>query len=165
MKRAMQKRAGGATLIELVMVITIVGVLVGVSSMYIKETIDLWSFLSFRTEAVAKQRAALMRMSREIRQIKSTATIYNASAARFSFQDMNNATIDYSVNATNLMRNADILANNLGTMTFAYYDVNNTVLSVPVANLTSIRRIAIQMTVQTGGRTKTIATQVYPRNF
>ena len=165
MGRRTTHNAQGTTLIELIMVITIVGVLVGVSSMYIKETIDLWSFLSFRTEAVAKQRMSLMRMAREMRQIKSNATIYNATATQFRFQDMNNATIEYILNATNVMRNADILVNNVNNLTFSYYDVNNTVVAVPVVNLTSIRRISINMTVQSGNRTKTVATQVYPRNF
>ena len=44
----------GVTIIELIMVIIIVGILAGVSSLYIKQVIDQWRFLLFVTKRYLK---------------------------------------------------------------------------------------------------------------
>ena len=53
----------GVTLIELIVVMMVVGILTAASSMYIKETVDLWRFLNFRSEVVSQGRMALMKKS------------------------------------------------------------------------------------------------------
>lgn len=155
------------TLIELIMVITIVGILTTVSSMYIKETIDLWRFLSFRSEIVSQGRLALLRMTREIRQIKDANSVTTATASAFSFTDINNNPIGFSLSANNLLRNTDILAGGASNLTFTYYDSANQQIAVPVVspNPTNIYRIDISATIAAGGQTKTLRTQVYPRNL
>jgi prepilin-type N-terminal cleavage/methylation domain-containing protein len=157
----------GLTIIELIMVITIVGILTAVSSLYIKETIDLWLFLSFRSEAVAQGRAALLRMEREIRQIKNDVSVYTAEPTRFRFDDINNLNIDYQLSGSNLTRNADILASGVSALAFTYYDNNNQVIANPDVspNPTNIKRININVTAQSGAQSKTLNTQVYPRNL
>jgi hypothetical protein len=148
------------------MVITIVGALSAVASMYIKETIDLWSFMSFRNEVVAQERMAMFTMAREIRQAKDNNSVYNTTnATRFRFQDFNNTTIDYQLVSGNIMRNADVLVNGVTNFTLTYYDANNNLLAAPAFNPTNIYRVTIDVTVQAGGRAKSLRTQVFPRNF
>lgn len=151
----------GVTLIELVMVITIVGVLTGVSSMYIKETIDLWRFMTFRNELVSGGRLAIMRMMREIRQIKDNTSINAAETSRLQFVDMNTNSIDYQLTSGNLMRNTDILASGVNSLTFIYYDINNNLTTTPA----NIKRINITLQISSGGQTKTLNVQAYPRNL
>lgn len=157
----------GVTLIELIMVITIVGILTTVSSMYIKETIDLWRFLSFRSEAVAQGRLALLRMAREIRQIQNDASVRIAETSRFQFDDMSAAMITYELSGSNLLRNSDILASGVSGLTFTYYDTSNQEIASPDVspNPTNIYRIDISVTIESGGQTKALRTQVYPRNL
>ena len=161
----------GVTLIELVMVIVVAGILAGSSSMFIKETIDLWRFLSFRSEVVSQERMALMRMGRETRQIKNKASIAAAEVARFGFHDSNENDIEYQFASGNLTRKSgvnptDILVSNVSSLTFTYYDVNSQVLVNPTLTPeTNIRRILITLTVGAGLQSKTLKMQVYPRNF
>ena len=162
-----QKSRRGFTLIELIMVIIIVGVLTGISSLYIKETIDLWRFLTFRNEVISQERIALMRMSREIRQIKDAYSITSANAQQFQFTDSNSAPIGYLLSGSNLLRNADVLAERVSALTFTYYNKTNQIIATPqvAPNKTDIYLININMTVQSGTQSKTLKTQVYPRNL
>lgn len=155
------------TLIELIMVIVIVGVLTAASSMYIKETMDLWRFLSFRNEVVSQVRLALIRMQREIRLVKDDLSVLTATASRFRFIDLHDNTIDYQLSGSNLMRNSDILAANVTSLTFTYYNNTNTLISTPLVspNLTDIYRIGITLVIWSGNQTKTLFSQVYPRNL
>ncbi len=157
----------GLTIIELIMVITTVGILTAAASMYIKETINLWRFLSFRSEAVAQGRSALLRMEREIRQIKDDLSVYAAQPSRFRFDDISNASIDYQLSGSDLTRNAGVLASGVSNLTFTYYDNNNQAIINPDVspNPTNICRIDINVTTQSGGQSKTLKTQIYPRNL
>lgn len=157
----------GVTLIELVMVITVVGILTGVSSMYIKETIGLWRFLSFRSEAVAQGRLALLRVEREVRQIQNDTSVRIAEASRFQFDDMGATTITFELSADNLLLNSDILAGGVSDLTFAYYDSSGLEIAAPdvFPSPTNIRRIDISFTIGSGGQNKTLTTRVYPRNL
>ena len=170
----------GVTLIELIMAITIVGILAAVSSLYIKETIDLWRFLSFRSEAVAQGRTALIRMDREIRQVKDSASIAIADLSRLRFTsldlsgDGNDDTVEfYRDAATNELRRifnnspaqGDILASGVTNLLFTYYNSANSEIPVPVTDTTQVYRIAIEINIASGTQTKTLKAQVYPRNL
>jgi len=156
----------GLTLIEVVITISIVGILVAVSSMYIKETIDLWNFLSFRNEIINQARAGFLRMTREMRQIANNTTVYFANSTRFNFTDMNSNNIDYYLSGNNLMRNTNLLISGLDNLTFTYYDNTGAVISNPrVSPDTDIYRIAITMGIRSGTQTKVLKTQVFPRNL
>lgn len=172
----------GVTLIELIMVITIVGILTTVSSLYIKETIDLWSFLSFRSEAVAQGRTALLRMEREIRQIKDNASIALADSTqlRFISVDLNgdgsDDTIEFVRNSANnelrrIFNNDNsgqgyVLASGVtDDAIFTYYNAANSPLAAPVSDTTQIYRINIELEISAGTQTKTLKTLVYPRNL
>jgi len=160
------QRKSGVTLIELVMVVVAVGVIVGVATMYIKEVVDLFSFMSFRTELVSDARLSLARMSREIRQVKNATAIQAADIGRFQFTDINDQAIDYYLSGESLMRNADILAAGVRTLSFGYYNATGTVLAVPVDayNLTMIRGVSVLADIVSGTQNKVLKTQVYLRN-
>jgi len=168
----MRRKNVAVTLIELVMVIVIVGVLAGVSSMYIRETINLWRFLTFRSEVVAQGRTALIRMEREIRQVKDKNSISTASATQFQFTDINDNSINFYLSGNNLMRNSDILATNVQSLKFCYYKSDNQPVcspecgcSVTGAGLSTIYRVVIELQITSGGQSKTLRSQVYPRNI
>lgn len=157
----------GITIIEFIIVISIVGILAAVSSLYISETINLWQFLSFRNELVSQERMALMRMVREIRQINDDFSVITANAARFQFDDINDNRIDYRLQGVDLMRNTDVLISGVDSLAFTYYDENNTVIGAPVVSpgRTNIYRIEITLTVRFGNQSKTLTSRVYPRNL
>lgn len=171
------------TLIEMVMVIVIVGILMGASSMYIKETIDLWRFLNFRNEVTAQGRMAFERMSREIREVKlrtqSYEPIQSAAANSFRFISVIEGTdtdVTFSLSAGNLQRtvaSANVLASNVSSLQFCYYNKPGDPApcapacscTVAAADLSRIYRVVIKMDVTSGGQVKHLETQVYPRNL
>lgn len=161
------RAARGITLIELMMVITIVGILAGVSSMYIRETASLWRYITFRNDIVAQGRMALMRLSREVRQVRDDSSVYTAGATQFEFDDSNDNRINYQLSGTDLLRNSDVLADSISSLSFVYFNANNAQITTPdiYPSRTDIRRIEVNLTVQSGDQAKTIKAQVYPRNF
>ncbi len=157
----------GLTLIEIVITIVIVGILVGGSMFYLRQVIDLWEFMSFRNEIVSQGRMALMRMSRDIRQIGNTASVFNANSTRLRFKDVNNVTLDYYFSSPDLRRNNDTLANGINALVFTYYNQTNQQIAVPLVSpqATDIRRIKIRLNMFSGSQNKTFETQVFPRNL
>ena len=173
----------GTTLIELVMVIVIVGILAGASSMYIKETIDLWRFLNFRNEVVSQGRMALFRMEREIRQVKDPYSIALADSGDLRFtaidldEDENDDTVEFFRNASDELRRifngspaqgyilVSPVTNPVGNPIFTYYDSNNSQLATPVGDRSTIRRIGVELWIQAGSQTKILKSQIYLRNL
>ena len=158
----------GLTLVEIVMVIVIVGILAGGSMLYIRQIIELWDFTSFRSEIVAQGRVALGRMSRDIRQIRNSTSVFYANGTRLQFNDTDNVSINYYLsNNINLMRNNDILAEGVSSLVFSYYNQTNQIIANPLVRPqeTDIRRINIKLNIFSGDQNKTLETQIYPRNI
>ncbi len=172
----------GVTIIEMIMVIVVVGILTGISSMYIKETVDLYGFITFRNEVAAQGRMAVLRLAREMREMKVRTQSYEpiiraqANLCEFVFKDgANDVDVTYSLSGGNLVRTvaaADILASNVTNLQFCYYDqTNNSVCapacgcSVAAANLDTIYRIVIKLDIASGNQAKHLELQVYPRNL
>lgn len=165
-------RSRSFTLIEFIVVITIVGILTVGLSTYIIKGIDLWQLITFRNEITASGRLALFRMGREIRQIKNNSSISKAEASRFEFTDVNNNVIDYQLSSGNLTRNADDLAKNVESLKFCYYKSDDSAVCTPVCgcsvaaeDLSSIYRISMEIEVSSGSETKTLTSQIHPRNL
>ncbi len=151
----------GVTLIELIMVIVVVGALAGGLSFGIKEAIDLYQFLTFRNEIVSQGRMALMRMVREIRQIRDSDSIYTCQPSEIEFDDINSNRINFQLSGETLLRNADILADNVSSFIFTYYDLDGS----PAGSCLDIYRIGIELEIRSGTQTKRLRSQVYPRNL
>lgn len=168
------RRRKGVTIIELIMGIVIVGTLAGISSMYIKQVMDLWNFINFREETSSQGSAALIRIARELRQATGITT---ADAANLIFSadldaDGTDDSVQYLRNAGSELRRifnsngqGDILSSGINSLDFTYYDGNNAALARPVADPSEIKRIKINLTMQSGSQTKTLKTQIWPRNL
>jgi len=160
-------RRRGVTLIELVVVIVLVGILTGLGSLYLKEVIDLWNFVSFRSEAVSTTRVAVTRMLRQMRQVRNDTSVTFANATRFQFTDKSGAVVNFNLSGTTLLCNNNILAEGVRNLSFTYMDNSGTLLLNPAVSplATNIRLIRIGLTVQAGTQSKTISVQVAPRNL
>ena len=161
------KQPRGLTLIELVMVMVTIGLMVGVSSMYIREVIRLWNFVSFRNEVVSQGRMAMMRMVREIRQVNNDTAVLAANDSCFRFVDVNNQTIGYSVSGSGLRRNNNTLADGVSRLTFVYYDNQSQAIAAPLIapQRTNIACVNMTLNLSSSGQSKSFNAKVYPWNF
>ena len=173
-----KNRIKGLTLVELIIVITIVGILAGASSMYIKETIDMWRFMTFRSEIVSQGRLAVMRMAREIRQVRDGFSVYNTTNAnQFSFTDVHETDdrrIAFRLTGTQLKRtlidtdgnqtNDDTLASGVTSLVFVYYDKTGQAIT-PVFSPTNIYWVKMSVVLSSGTQSKTLTIMVHPRNL
>jgi prepilin-type N-terminal cleavage/methylation domain-containing protein len=162
-----KNKKSGLTIIELVMVIAIVGIVAGLSSVYINEVIDTYRLVSFRMESVAQMRGAIDRMSREIRQIKNSTSVLAASANLFRFNCVDNTTISYNLSGTNLLRNNSMLASGIGRLNFTYYNNTGGIVAAPdvYPDVTDIVRIKIELEARSAAQNKNLSVQVFPRNL
>lgn len=171
---------GGVTLIELIMVIVIVGALVGLFSLGVVEAVNLWRFLTFHNEIASQGRMALMRMSREIRQIPTRTEVEpikvaNVDSLEFDVMDLDGDEADdlleFYLNGNELRRvfnnnppgppRGDILATNVSNLEFTYYNKDNQ----PASGPSDVYRIIITLTLTSGTQALTFKSQVFPRNL
>lgn len=149
-------KKNGFTLIETVVVILIMGIIAAIGVPLLLEATEAMSFLTVRPDLTQSADVALSRMSREIRRLRDDISISVATASQFAFYDIDNVLISYSRIGVNLMRNTlttDILASNINSLIFTYYDDDGNVLANPtvgIGTLTNIRRIEITLVFQSG---------------
>lgn len=165
----MNKR--GFTLIELVIVITIVGIIAGVVGYILLATVQGWTFKVNRNDLLCDGRLAMNRMVREIREIKDLTSVVTASASQFRFIDIGNLDITYTLSSTNLNRTEDgtanLLASNVSNLSFSYYDASGNTITIPLVSpsSTDIRRVRINMTLAKNGGNVYLQSDSKPRNF
>ena len=161
------RRSSGFTLVEAILVISVIGILALATAVVIGPVLDTWALDTPLNEATDSTTFTLNRMLNEIAQIKDNTSVLTAEAGRFRFTDVTDTAIDYQISGGNLVRNADILARGVQTLTFTYYDVNGAALAVPAVSpaVTDLWRVQIRVTVQKDGRSVTLDSQVHPRNF
>lgn len=165
------KKKKGFTLIELVMVITIVGIAAVATGPALLTTIDAWTFKLNRNDLLWDGRLAIDRMTREIRAIKDTTSVTIASVVQFRFTNTGNIDITYSLSSANLNRTEDgaanLLAENVSSLAFTYYDANGNTIATPVVSpsATDIRRVRINLTLTKNGENVYLQSDSLPKNF
>lgn len=165
----MIQRKKAFTLVELIMVMLILGILSGIGVHFIFEVGQARIFQWQRKEISESAELALNIIDREIRRVASTASIPTATATSFRFTDISGRDITYDVSGTSLRRNLggtiNVLADNLNSLTFSYYDAAGAAIAVPVADTTTIRRINISLTFANGSERLSVMSDVAPRRL
>ena len=114
---------------------------------------------------------ALGKMVREIRRVKNATAILTAAAGTFKFIDTNSRTITYDLSGGSLRRTLgvtpSILAVNVDSLVFAYYDYSGTPLTNPAVSpqATDIVRIRIDLSLSAGGEYLNLRSYVSPRRL
>jgi prepilin-type N-terminal cleavage/methylation domain-containing protein len=165
--------ARGFTLVELVLVISIMGVLAGVFVKYIDEGNRMFDQVDARRELRQDARAALVRMVREIRQLRSASDVLTADTVSLSFYGVNDSlyTINYSgVSGESLMFQrgslSNVLATHVDSLAFDYYQ-NDGTAAVPLVNPsdTDIYRVTIFLRLLKGNTAVSLKTGTHLRNL
>lgn len=160
-------RRKAVTLIELIVVIIVAGMLAAGAASFIRSVIDAWRFESFRSDVVSLSRLALVRMTREVRDIKNATAVYIANSGTFGFIDSSGTRINYTLVSGNLTRNKDVLANGVSSLSFGYFSCSKVRINSPKVypNQTDICMVEIAVNITSGSQNKTVRTTVSPRNL
>jgi prepilin-type N-terminal cleavage/methylation domain-containing protein len=168
------KKSNGFTLIELIIVVTIIGVIAGVVGFILLGAVDAWTFKFNRADILADGRLAMNRMVREIREIKILTSVTTATSSEFRFTiDDSGSDVDitYELDGTDLDRTEDgttnVLAQDVSALSFTYYDSDGDTISSPAVNPseTDIRRVQVDLTLAKNGENVYLRSQSIPRNF
>lgn len=160
MKRINDKNKG-FTLIELILVILLISILAEIGTYVLltsfKANLTHQNLITANNQA----RMALERMTRDIHAINSPASILTATSTQFSFTDISGSNITYQLTNNKLMRNADVLADDVTTLAFVYFDKNAIATNVPA----NIRYINVNLLISVGTAQSSIRTTIYTMNF
>jgi len=169
--KASMKKNKGFTLVELVIVIIIIGITASTLGFMMLGAVKAWTFKFNRNDILWDGRLAMDRMTREIRTVKNPTSVTTASAAQFRFIDTGNEDITYSLSGANLNRTengtANLLAENVSSLTFTYYNSSDTVIPSPIVSpsATDIRRVRINLTLTKNGQSVYLQSDASTKNF
>ena len=178
MKFSVSNDSKGFTLIEMVMVITLLGIIGGIIALPLYQGTKGWFEATTREGITESGRIAIERMMREIRntarKADNTPCISTATPTTFSFSDASgNLTtcdsITFSLAVPYIQRTESLVTSNLAdnvesppTFTlFTYYKADNTLAAVPA----DVHRVAIEIVSKSGGETMRKYTEVYLSNM
>ena len=126
MKKRMPKRA--FTFVELIIVITIVGIVTGIGTPFLMSLFDSFGYTLFRKDISQGAEIAIRRMTREMRRLRNDTSVNVANSTTYQFIDIDGNTIEYQINGTNLQRThsgtTDILAADVSSFQLTYNSLN-----------------------------------------
>lgn len=167
-------KRNGFTLVELIITIIILSIIAGGSAILMSKGLDAFFAGCNMLDADWQGRVAIERMSRELRNIRSSRDVITATGDSIRFIDNIGNDISYYVDVGNarLMRKCPftgterVLADGVG-LTLTYYDANGAVITAPVVRpyVTDIRYVVITINVTYGGANFNLITGVYPWNL
>ena len=122
-----------------------------------------WNMVTLRKDMLYSGRLGMTRMLHDIRHADITK-ITTFDQTHFVFTDINNKTNDFEQVGTNLLKNGNILADNLKSadgVQFTYLDPNGNTASVS----TSIHHVKIRLDLQKGNQTLSFGSVTRIRNL
>ena len=155
------KNKKGFSLIEMVIVITIVGILATITAILVQEASKVYSLITIREGLVSDGEFAMERMIKEIRQVEDAMSLYVIEPQRIRFEDAHHRVVEFYLLGESLMRNKNELLSGVRSLNFTYLDQHGNITRVPGA----VKRIKIDMRVERGDEEVRVRCQVYPRNL
>ncbi len=167
----------GFSLIELVVVITIVAALGSAVSMPLVMGVRLWNQIRLREDALARGRLAMERMVREISWISGDIWVIEAGSTQLHYAT---ALPDFGARIFSFLGEnlrmtkgglRETLATGVSGFSFTYTNRDGATVASPTTTsggtfrFTNIWRIRIQFTISSGNQTVTLQEEVIPRNF
>lgn len=156
------KGARGFTLVELVLAILLLGVFGTVLAVGLPVAVEAYDLVWARRMVLAQAQSGMERMVSEMELIPGSAQVTTTLASNFQFQYPAGTSISYALSGGDLMRNSDVLIDDVSALTFTYYDE----AGVATSTAASVRQVSVEFTVDSPGEISnfTLRTRVFLRN-
>ncbi|MFC1477884.1 type II secretion system protein [Candidatus Margulisiibacteriota bacterium] len=163
----------GFTIIELIMAM----VLMGIIGAYFLGPVTAYLARGFifninRENTRANADLVYTTLSRDVRNIRDDASIIDANNTLFTFYDVEDEILSFSLSGTTLYKSVDgaqyVLAENVSSVNFTYHDQSETLIPAPISGLgvsTDIRLVRTLIVLQGLEGNLTVNLQVNPRNI
>lgn len=155
----------GFTLVEIILSVSLVGILFIFAGLLLRSGLDAYTHLSQRGANLQASRFAMDRMIRELIQVEddNPNNIQSIQSNRIVFVDSLGITSDFELIGQNIMRNNDILLGNVTSLTFTGFASDNSITTAAP----QVRRVRIQFSTLPPGQTAplTLRTDIFVRNY
>jgi hypothetical protein len=121
-----------------------------------------------RSDLTSQARQAATRVVRELRNIQkegdNTPNISSANATSITFVDVLDNAITFSLSGSTLQRNSNPLVEQVSSLQFRYFDINNVELTGAFSP-NDVRRIMMTLTLAEGTQTVSVTDQTFLREM
>lgn len=170
--RARRVAAAGFTMVELVITVAVLGVIAGVFVHYVDEGTRMFEQVDARREMTAEARGAMLRLLREIRQVRSATDVLVATPTRLQFVGVDDSTyaIDWSAAPgapLTFARGATSVALVAAVDSFALdYRREDDQPAAPLVapSPTDVRRVGVYLRLRSGGHVVALRSGTWLRN-
>ncbi|MCM8824176.1 MAG: type II secretion system GspH family protein [Candidatus Omnitrophica bacterium] len=131
------------TLIELVIVITVLGLSFAILGNYLWQVVESFKLVAHRQDISTQAKLALDWLVRDIREIKAEgqfSCISEACVGKIVFTNVNDEEITYQLEEDKVTRNNSPLCLNVGNLQFTYRDEKNQILNFQDGCLSDIQK-------------------------
>lgn len=146
------KRMKSFTLMETIMVIGLSALILSGLGAIFAGTIRLWSSIQNSTSALKEGMLSMQWITRDIME---------GEIEKIGDGYIKLDVAEYSLNGTNLMRDLDLVANAVISLTFAYYNKDG----MEESDISKINFVSILLTVEKGGHTLSLRNGANIRNY
>lgn len=160
MPKIIEMKKSGFTLLEFIIGMT-AGVAIALVAVFLFAPVDNWVYTQSRRSGTSENSAAMMRMLKEIRRIKTPGQIQIFDADHLQFIDIDDQTVDFQKSGTDLLRDADVLARNVQGLTFSYMDEEGNVTT----DVGEIRVVRVELVTTSGAQTIRLQSSARIRNL
>ena len=160
-------RHRGFTLVEIALTMTLSAVMLVIIFQLAVLAIDLQTERTSAGEVTHEVSRAVFRFSREARALQGATNVVVATANEFRFIAVGGTDVRYWKSGTNFMRNNQVLAEGITSLTFTYVDEAGAAIAIPAVSPaeTNIRLVEMTTTVSSDtGRTASYRTAARFRN-
>ncbi|MBI4211800.1 MAG: prepilin-type N-terminal cleavage/methylation domain-containing protein [Deltaproteobacteria bacterium] len=156
----------GFTFVEMILAISLTAMSV---MMIYKITLLMVDMKQVEMVAIGLEREAAeacFRFGREARGVRSLSDVLVATTSEFTFIDTSGAEIQYWLDGTNLKRGTSVLAEQVSSLQYTYYDKNGLGLGAPAVSpdKTNIRVVRMKITVSRSGKSFSTLAEAKLRN-
>jgi prepilin-type N-terminal cleavage/methylation domain-containing protein len=158
-------RCAGFSLVELILVVVLTAILAAVGSQMLGKSLRSFVFGKEVIKGDSQARVALERLTRDLRMVSAPANLVIVPATAITFSDTEGNTVNYSLAGGKLMRNAQVLADDVNNLQFAYLRSDGNTVAATAAQVYFITAsVAVKRGTLATDITSLRAT-VHPRNF